>query len=272
MRHIVLRSLAALVTISCVNAAAQTPNDVRDLVGESARYGDAELRERGFVHIGTQKGADRSWSNWWNAGRRECLSVVTMNGRFQSIVNAPAFDCNQYHETGSGAESDDGVSGAALAVGAAAILGAIALAHKSHHHDDGAHYEDADDDAEFERGYRDALYGHSYDNHQNSNTYSRGYSSGNAQRAHDSSYRQHSGRHDRGYRRAVAVDDLEGARASSADSELSARGFRDVDAFKTRSASYVIWYNRSSGQCIQVMTVDGRAEDISDIGHHPGCR
>jgi hypothetical protein len=57
-------------------ASADTPSDVRNLVGESARYGDDELGSRGYVHISTQKGADRAWSYWWNSSRSECISVV----------------------------------------------------------------------------------------------------------------------------------------------------------------------------------------------------
>ncbi|MEK7855520.1 MAG: hypothetical protein AAB288_05480 [Acidobacteriota bacterium] len=69
----------------------------------------------------------------------------------------------------------------------------------------------------------------------------------------------------------VDVSDLVGARASSGQSELRSRGFRNVDTFKTGNTSYTIWWRRSSGQCIQVATADGRFDSVSDIGSHPRC-
>ena len=69
----------------------------------------------------------------------------------------------------------------------------------------------------------------------------------------------------------VDVSDLVGARASSGQSELRSRGFRNVDTFKTGNTSYTIWWRRSSGQCIQVATADGRFDSVSDIGSHPKC-
>ncbi|MBL8185902.1 MAG: hypothetical protein JNK51_13360 [Blastocatellia bacterium] len=69
----------------------------------------------------------------------------------------------------------------------------------------------------------------------------------------------------------VDVSDLVGARASSGQSELRSRGFRNVDTFKTGNTSYTIWWRRSSGQCIQVATADGRFDSVSDIRSHPKC-
>jgi len=257
-------------------ASADTPSDVRNLVGESARYGERELESRGYVHISTQKGSDRAWSYWWNAGRRECVTVVTLNGRYDAITTSPALDCNQYGSSASSNSGDDSSNAAAAiaAIGAMAVIGALAASHKSHHHDSGSHSSDYDYEQEFERGHNDGLYNHSYDNYNGSDAYADGYSSGVEQREHDTSYRHHTGRVDRGYgyQQQVGFSDLTGARGSSADSALNDRGFRNVDGFKQGSAAYTIWYNRNSGQCLQMIVADGRVENISDIRQYPACR
>ncbi|NBB17645.1 hypothetical protein GVN21_19975 [Caulobacter sp. SLTY] len=77
-----------------VNAQA-TPSDVRDLVGARAAGGESELAARGYVNAGGQAGDDRKWTYWWNERRGVCLSVTTMNGRYDAIVATPAPDCRQ---------------------------------------------------------------------------------------------------------------------------------------------------------------------------------
>lgn len=99
MRDVVRTTVLALLgaaTVAVQPASGQsTPSDVRDLIGARAPGGESQLTARGYVYVGAQTGDDRKWSNWWNARRRVCLSVVTRNGRFDSIVDAPAPDCRQ---------------------------------------------------------------------------------------------------------------------------------------------------------------------------------
>ena len=75
-----------------------------------------------------------------------------------------------------------------------------------------------------------------------------------------------------GGRESVKFDDLVGARASSGESELEARGFRNVDGFKSGTTSYTIWYNRRTRQCLQVATAEGRYDSVTDIQEHDKCR
>lgn len=266
----------ALIVSMCAAAGmagAATPYDVANLVGEGARVGDQELRSRGYVHIETQKGADRSWSMWWQPSSQTCITVATTNGRFESITTSPPIDCNQHHTSGG---SDDNAA-AALAIGAVAVIGAIALSHKSHHHssNNSTHYDDHYSESEFERGHRDGLYNHFFDNRNRTDAYAEGYRSGVEQRDHDSSYRVHSGHYDRGYtagHRTGELADLNGRSVSSAHATMRDWGFWDVDTMRTGSTTYTIWYKRSSGQCIQMTEADGTALDVRDIGHHPACR
>lgn len=82
-------------------AQNQVP-DLRNLIGMRASSGQAELEYRGFVFIKTGEGGDRKWSNYWNGSRNLCITVVTANGRFDSIVDSPAFDCGRDNTTGGG--------------------------------------------------------------------------------------------------------------------------------------------------------------------------
>lgn len=266
----------ALIVSMCATAGmagAATPRDVASLVGEGARVGDSELRSRGYVHIDTQKGSDRSWSMWWNPSSQTCITVATVNGRFEAITTSPPVDCNQHHTS----DASDNETAAALAIGAVAVIGAIALSHKSHHHSDNnyTHYDNHYNESEFERGHRDGLYNHFFDNHNRTDAYEEGYRSGVEQRDHDSSYRVHSGRYDRGYsagHRTGELADLNGRSVSNAHATMRTWGFRDVDVMHSGNTSYTIWYKRSSGQCIQMTEADGTALDVRDIGTHPGCR
>lgn len=90
-------ALAALTsTLLCAGAAAaQTPSDVRDLIGARGAGGESELASRDYVNVRTETGDDRKWTYWWNASRGVCLSVATVNGRYDSIVSTPAPDCRQ---------------------------------------------------------------------------------------------------------------------------------------------------------------------------------
>ena len=67
-------------------AGAKVPSGVSGLVGSKAYDGQRALESQGYHRVSMSPGDDRSWSYWWNNSRKDCLSVVTMNGRFESIV------------------------------------------------------------------------------------------------------------------------------------------------------------------------------------------
>lgn len=276
-RRILLAASLLLATVALPGAASaqQTPSQLSDLLGVSARSGDGAMHERGYVHIDTQKWSDVSYSHWWSANRRECVTVATRNGRFDGITESPPVDCNQTAVSSGG---DDAAVGAAIALGAAALIGAIASSqHKSHHHDDGAHTSDAFYESEFERGHSDGLYNHSFDDYNNTDAYRRGYDSGVEQRSHNTSYRVHSGRNDTGYQRSYEpsrFESLANTSLQNSNAHLRDWGFRDMEHFGDDNTRYSIWYNRSTGQCVQ-QTVDARSRvtvDVRDIGYHSACR
>jgi hypothetical protein len=276
----------ALLLFTCLLAStvsANTPNDVRDLVGASARSGENALRSMGYVHIDTHKSGNRSHGYWWNDRKTRCLNVMTRNGKYETITTTTTGDCNQYQH-GAASESESSNAGAIVAgVGAAVLIGALAASHKSHHHDDNRHYDqtdryrnDYDREAEFERGHRDGLYNHHFDNYNNSRAYSDGYDSGVKQRDHETSYRYHSGRNDHGYQSAHGnnrnLASLNGKGKRNAHEHMRDWGYERVDTMDDGNTVYTIWYNWSKGQCVQMTEADGRALDTRNIGRHPACR
>jgi hypothetical protein len=280
MKSLIVRAAhglaAASLALMPIAAAAKSANDLRDLVGARAGQAEGDLESRGWVSISNYKDNDRSHSYWWNRDRKDCVRVTTFDGRYQSITDVGASDCNQ--KSGS-----DGT--AAAAVGVAALIGAIALASKSHHRND-KEYGNQQDYSDFERGHRDALYNHSYSNDNGSSAYSDGYKSGvnerNQQSSYRPEYRQYQGNYQQpaqsggGYNNgggAVDVSDLVGSKAAGVESDLQSRGFRNVDGFQSGSnGKGTIWWNRNSRQCLQMITVDGRADSVTDIQTHPRCR
>jgi hypothetical protein len=66
--------------------------------------------------------------------------------------------------------------------------------------------------------------------------------------------------------------DLVGAKAAGVDTDLQSRGFRNVDGFETGNGKGTIWWNSRTRQCLQMITVNGRADSIEDIQTHQNCR
>jgi hypothetical protein len=160
--------VAAALVLPVLPLHAAGADDLRDVVGARGRDGEPTLEQRGYTHIDTSKSSNAAYSYWWHNGQKACVRVTTREGKFEEIINTDASDCGQTRkETGM---SD----GAKVAIGAAALLGIAALAHKSHHRGDRNYNEQQT--ADFERGYRDGLYHNSHHNYGESREYSDGYS------------------------------------------------------------------------------------------------
>jgi hypothetical protein len=88
-----------LVSVSLIGAAqAQAPSALNDLVGARAAGAENQMRARGYTFVKSQKGDDRSYTYWWNAASRQCVTVSTMDGRYDAITPSPAPDCGQREE------------------------------------------------------------------------------------------------------------------------------------------------------------------------------
>jgi hypothetical protein len=248
-----------------VAASAKSASNLRDLVGARAAGAERDLQRRGFFITDGHKGANASYTYWWSPSRKDCVMVQTRDGRYASINDVSAADCNQQNHHGSS-------NGAAAGVAVGALIGAALLAHKSGHHDDGQHYSDTQREADYERGYRDGLHGQSESSYgRNNDTYRSGYQSGVEQRGRETAYDQPS--YGGGYGRGLDLNSLVGARAAGVDSELTSNGFRTVDGFQSgANGRGTVWWNAGTRQCVQVITVGGRADSVTDIGTHPRCR
>lgn len=90
-------TLAALTvsTLGSASIALAQSTDLGDLVGARAGQSERELQRRGYRNVGSERGDDRSYTFWWNAERRQCVTIATMDGRFSSITPTPAADCGR---------------------------------------------------------------------------------------------------------------------------------------------------------------------------------
>ncbi len=102
-----------LLTALAGSVQAQTPSGLNDLVGARGAGAETQMRSRGYTFIRNQKSDDRSYTYWWNAASRQCVTVATMDGRYDSITSTPAADCNQRDDrhgndrAGNGHRDDD---------------------------------------------------------------------------------------------------------------------------------------------------------------------
>jgi hypothetical protein len=81
--------------MSAPASAQNTPRDLRDMVGARAGQAEGELQRRGYRNVRGEKGDDRSYTYWWNDTRQQCVTIATMQGRYDSITVTPAPDCRQ---------------------------------------------------------------------------------------------------------------------------------------------------------------------------------
>lgn len=90
-----LMSAILLMAIGVPGVANAQTTGLEDMVGARAGQAEGELLRRGYVNTGGRKGDDRSYTNWWNADRRQCVTIATMDGRYSSIQPTLAPDCRQ---------------------------------------------------------------------------------------------------------------------------------------------------------------------------------
>jgi len=96
LRRLQLASCLIAVTWAAAPLVATAQNaGLSDLVGARAGQAEGELQRRGYVNTGGTKADDRSYTNWWNASRQQCVTIAVMDGRYASITATPAPDCRQ---------------------------------------------------------------------------------------------------------------------------------------------------------------------------------
>jgi len=88
-------AVPALIATFLAAAAHAQATGLEDMVGARAGQAEGELQRRGYVYTGGSQGDDRSYTNWWNADRRQCVTIATMNGRYDSITPTLPADCRK---------------------------------------------------------------------------------------------------------------------------------------------------------------------------------
>ncbi|MGH7891070.1 MAG: hypothetical protein ACREN0_02220, partial [Thermodesulfobacteriota bacterium] len=76
-----------------------------DLVGAKAGQAENTVKERGYTWVKTDKQGGSSYSYWRESGSNKCVSIRTEDGRYQSIVYAMDFDCQNSSTTKSDEDS-----------------------------------------------------------------------------------------------------------------------------------------------------------------------
>ena len=97
MKHRVMGYSAGALAAALIFTQAALAQDpapgLQDLVGARGSSGEQALQERGYKFVKGEKSGSDSYTNWRHAHSGQCITVRTANGRYQSLVSAPAFDC-----------------------------------------------------------------------------------------------------------------------------------------------------------------------------------
>ncbi|WP_232493495.1 hypothetical protein [Novosphingobium kaempferiae] len=99
--------LFAIIGLLPTALSAQTPPELRDLVGARGSSGETQLKARGYRFVRLQEGDDRKWSYYWNPANHQCVTVATYDGRYDAITSSPAPDCGEAERAGDAHHGSD---------------------------------------------------------------------------------------------------------------------------------------------------------------------
>jgi hypothetical protein len=233
-----------------------------DLVNQPSGYAQTQIAARGYTYVHDDRRGSKTWEYWWLGRDHLCARVAHVDGHATSIVEALPTDCNQ--QPAPDASKDRGMSnGAKVVVGAAALLGVAALAHRSHERDQDRHKSEQQV-AEYDRGYRDGLYHQPYHDYNRSQSYVDGYNAGQQKRDAETRYRSPHGHHS-GQAPYVLLNDLVGGRASSTEEDMTRRGFVRRNGYQSGGQALSTWWNAATRQCVQLVVRDGRTRSIEPL-------
>ena len=93
-------TLLSVLTLLTTQVNAQDPApSLQDLVGVRGSSGEMELQRRDYQFIRTEKSTSDAYSYWREESTGKCLVVRTSDGRYQSLVYVPEFDCQNPSST-----------------------------------------------------------------------------------------------------------------------------------------------------------------------------
>ena len=245
-------SIFFLLLIFTVSATAQdTPRDVRDLVGARASSGESALESRGYKFIKTTEGEDRKWSNWWKASTKTCITVATVNGRYDTIVNSTPEDCKTGSTENSGASA--GGNDYSDLIGARAAGGESELESRGYKFIKTTEGTDRKWANWWKASTRTCL---------TVATVNGRFDSIVSGTPADCTGGGSGGNSSGGSSSKVDLSDLVGARAAGAQTDIEGRGFRNTKSSKSGSASFTWWKNDDTNQCVQMTVRNGKVSSI----------
>ena len=101
----VLMMIAAVLVAGGAVAQDRVPS-LQDLIGARGGDGEYQLQQRGYNFVKTEKSGDSAYSYWQESENGQCIVVRTTEGRYASIVYAPASDCQGGGHSGGGDSYD----------------------------------------------------------------------------------------------------------------------------------------------------------------------
>jgi hypothetical protein len=116
---------------------------------------------------------------------------------------------------------------------------------------------------EYQRGYNDCLHGR-YDQDQHGESYKTGCRAAEDGQKADTPAGNHGSK--------AKIRDLKDMDSIKAFDVMTSRGFTNVDTISEGNTLYGIYYNASTGQCVQLANAGDRVDSAVDIHTHPKCR
>ena len=248
---------AFAMAVQAMPAQANTPlpGSVRDLVGARASSGEQEMTRRGFKEVHNSTSGSRKYGTWWNENTNECIVVTTYNGSYEALAVTSNEDCKK---------KGDGGKTAAIAIGAAALIGALAIATSGHKDKDETYKR------EYDRGFRDGYDNRRYDNYNNNSGYSDGYNEGRRQGGRPGNgnwggnWGGSGGSWNNGGSGWVNVSYLVGQSTARAWRDLDDKGFRIRDDKWNRGERYATFWRSRSSQCVIVRANYDRVNSVEN--------
>lgn len=267
---------AGLLLMTGFSAQAAPPPDLENLVNSRSGQSEAAIRGRGYEFISSERRGDRVISLWWNENRRQCVEIVTYNGRFISIDSAPPGRCRRNEGPGfpggpGGGRPPFGQTPQEVRDLVGMPFGPAEAQLRSR----GFRFSRAASGS----GPRTAFWWGPSQRYCLSIVSANGRFQTLTTTAYEAC--RDGGSNDPypgpgypggGNRPIRDFSSFPGLRIPDADARLTGAGYGVVDRFRSGNSFYVIWYNRQNRQCLQMTNADSRVRDVRDILNHPQCR
>ena len=237
------------------------------LVGANGRGAETQMENHDFYEVDSfSSGRDGEGTVWYNRSSRQCLQMIVVDERVDSVVDIHSHPkCNSH---GGGYDSDDGGTWYSRLVGAAEAGAENQMDINGFH--------EVDSFSSGRNGRGTVWYNNSkrqclqmivvngrvdsavdIHSHPKCNSHGGGYGSDGGGRSDDLSW----------------FSRLVGANGNGAEVQMENHGFNQVDSFDSGRDGYgTVWYSRSSRQCLQMIVVNDRVDSAVDIHSHPRCR